>query len=167
MYELEQDKRRKTEHETSVKGKGWRARNDWLGKLLLSPDPPFVTGLDGGFERRVMLIALLPPAGNMYSRNVRTKTTCKRHIFAPPPRHYPACWKSNASGTNIANEVDQTYTRRQYRATMDTRVMIFRWIVGAICMVIFRDYAPSNLRRLAWIYRFCEKLQTGSRDGKR
>lgn len=66
---------------------------DWENYYSLSRSCPVVFAppcprSGRGFEPRVMLIALLPPAGNMYSRNarnVRTKTTCKRHIFAPPP----------------------------------------------------------------------------------
>jgi len=79
----------------------------------------------------------------MYSRNarnVRTKMTCKRHIFAPPPQppSSPPEGESNASAMRNGN-----IARRWIHRVSNE----FRRIVGAICMVIFRDYASPNLWR--------------------
>jgi len=86
---------------------------------------------DEGFEPGVMLIAPLPPAGNMYSRsarNVRTKTTRKRHTSAPPR---PPCHESRTSGRPLWTKIAR------------------RWLLPPLCHLhgnSFHDYFPSNLR---------------------
>jgi hypothetical protein len=83
-----------------TRGVGWQWQGletaDWENYYSLAGSSrrlyPLRHRSDGGFEPRVMLIAPLPPAGNMYSRsarNVRTKTTRKRHTSAPSPPPAP------------------------------------------------------------------------------
>jgi len=151
-----------------VNDKGWGEleTTDWENYYSLPILPPSPASTEG-FERRVMLIALLPPAGNMYSRNarnIRTKTTCERpYIRAAIPLVGKVTLPGQTSRTKWTKLTRDGNIARRW---IDTCVMIFRWVAGAICMVIFRDYAPSNFRRFVDIgsVRSCERDRATKSD---
>lgn len=129
---------------TTVNGWGLET-TDWENYYSLSRSSPSSSTPSPRVGRRarspgVMLIALLPPAGNMYSRNalnIRTKTTCKRHIFAQSlllSRPWKVTLPGRSKWTKLARDGYACHK--------------FRWIVD-LYSNFFRNYASRLIWRFA------------------